>query len=198
MSLLNFVLIFTILIISIAPINFLLSTARQQLFMKGYREMKRSTQRRDKGIKQNRHDVYKHKGKLIEGTQCTTCGVVFSKGRWTWHFEGETSKQITCPACLRIKDRHPAGYIELSGDFFKTNQDEIINLVRNVEKSHKEEHPMQRIIQIRTRRNQATMVETTGVHLARRIGDSIARAYQGEYSFQYADNYNRIRIQWER
>jgi hypothetical protein len=154
--------------------------------------------RRDKGIKQERHDVYKHKGKLIEGTTCTTCGVAYSKGRWVWKYEGEPSKKITCPACRRIKDRHPAGYIELSGDFFKENQEEIINLVRNVEESHKAEHPMQRIICIRTKRDKSTLVETTGVHLARRIGDSISRAYQGEYSMQYADNYNRIRIQWER
>jgi NMD protein affecting ribosome stability and mRNA decay len=160
--------------------------------------MKRSTRRRDKGIKQQRHDVYKHKGKLIEGTVCTTCGVVHSKGRWTWNYEGETSKKIICPACRRIKDGYPAGFIELSGEFFKENNEEIINLVRNIEEQHKEEHPMQRIIRIRKRRNRATMVETTGVHLARRIGDSISRAYQGEYSFQYADNYNRIRIQWER
>ena len=160
--------------------------------------MKRSTQRRDKGIKQQRHDVYKHKGKLIEGTVCTTCNVAYSKGRWTWNYEGETIKQIICPACRRIKDGHPAGFIELSGEFFKENNEEIINLVRNIEEQHKEEHPMQRIIRIRKRRNRSTMVETTGVHLARRIGDSISRAYQGEYSFQYADNYNRIRIQWER
>lgn len=160
--------------------------------------MKRGLRRRDKGIKQKRHDVYKLKGKLNDGTICTTCKVVYSKGRWTWDYSGETSKQITCPACRRIKDSYPAGFIELSGQFFKDSREEIINLVRNVEQQAKAEHPMQRIIRIRKKRNKATMVETTSVHLARRIGDAIARAYQGEYSMTYADNYNRIRIQWER
>jgi hypothetical protein len=160
--------------------------------------MKRRTQRRDKGIKQERHDVYKHKGKLIEGTICTTCGVVFSKGRWVWDYKGETTKQITCPACRRIQDGHPAGFIELSGEFFDENREEIINLVRNIEESHKAEHPMQRVIRIHPKTGSTALIETTGVHLARRIGDSISRAYQGEYSFQYADNYNRIRVQWAR
>jgi NMD protein affecting ribosome stability and mRNA decay len=160
--------------------------------------MKQGMRRRDKGIKQQRHDVYKHRGKLNEGTLCTTCGVVFSKGRWVWNYEGETNKQITCPACQRIKDGYPAGFIELSGEFFEQNRQEIINLVRNLEEQHKQEHPMQRVMRISEEQNRPTMIETTEVNLARRIGDSISRAYQGEYSFQYADNYNRIRIQWVR
>lgn len=160
--------------------------------------MRQGMRRRDKGIKQRRHDVYKHRGKLTEGTLCTTCGVVFSKGRWIWNYQGETSKQITCPACQRIRDGYPAGFIELSGEFFDENREEIINLVRNIENQHKQEHPMQRIIRIQEQQAKTTMIETTEVNLARRIGDSISRAYQGEYSFQYADNYNRIRIQWKR
>lgn len=160
--------------------------------------MKQGMRRRDKGIKQKRHDVYKHRGKLTEGTTCTTCGVVFSKGRWVWEYDGETTKETTCPACRRIADGHPAGFIELSGSFFAANSEEIINLVRNIEDSHKAEHPMQRIMRIQPEGGSRTIIETTGVHLARRIGDSVSRAYQGEYSFQYADNYNRIRVQWER
>jgi NMD protein affecting ribosome stability and mRNA decay len=160
--------------------------------------MKGRTQRRDKGIKQERHDVYKPKGKLIEGSVCTTCGVAFSKGRWVWNYQGEPSKQIICPACRRIKDGHPAGFIDLSGDFFAENREEIINLVRNIENTHNAEHPMQRIMRIKPEAGSTATIETTGVHLARRIGDSISRAYQGEYSFTYADNYNRIRVQWAR
>lgn len=154
--------------------------------------------RRDKGIKRERHDVYKEKGKLTEGTVCTSCGVVFANGRWVWDYEGETTRETICPACRRIKDRYPAGFIKLRGEFFQANRDEIINLVRNQEELQKQAHPMQRIIRIIESRNQTTLIETTGVHIARRIGDAIARAYQGEYSFQYADNYNRIRILWER
>ena len=160
--------------------------------------MKQGMRRRDKGIKQKRHDVYKQRGKLNEGTICSTCGVVFSKGRWVWDYAGETDKQITCPACQRIKDGYPAGFIELSGEFFEENKEEILNLARNLEDLHKQEHPMQRIMRIRQQRDQTTLIETTEVNLARRIGDAISRAYQGEYSFQYADNYNRIRIQWVR
>lgn len=160
--------------------------------------MKRGMQRRDKGIKQRRHDVYKQRGKLSEGTICITCGVVFSKGRWVWNYGGETNKEITCPACQRIKDGYPAGFITLSGAFFDENREEILNLTRNIESQQKEEHPMQRIIRIREDRDGATQIETTEVNLARRIGDSISRAYQGKYSFQYADRYKRIRIQWVR
>lgn len=160
--------------------------------------MKRGFQRRDKGIKQRRHDTYKHREKLPEGTICTICGVVYAKGRWVWQYEGETTKETTCPACQRIRDRYPAGFITLSGEFFQENQEEIINLARNLEEQHKQAHPMQRIMRIHKKDSKTTLIETTGVHLARRIGDAISRAYQGEYSFQYADNYNRIRVEWQR
>ncbi|NIW41608.1 MAG: ATPase [candidate division Zixibacteria bacterium] len=160
--------------------------------------MKHGMRRRDKGIKQRRHDVYKQKGKLSEGTICSTCGVVFAQGRWVWNYDGETSKEITCPACQRIRDGYPAGFIDISGEFFDDNREEILNLARNLEELHKEEHPMQRIMRIRKNRDGITQIETTEVNLARRIGDAISRAYQGEYSFQYADNYKRIRIQWVR
>lgn len=160
--------------------------------------MKRGMKRRDKGIKQNRHDAYKHREKLPEGTKCTVCGVAYTKGRWVWQYDGEISKETICPACRRIRDRYPAGFIRMRGEFFQDNREEILNLVRNLEKQQKQAHPMQRIMRIEERPSGATRIETTGVHLARRIGDAVARAYQGEYSFQYAENLNRIRIEWER
>jgi len=39
---------------------------------------------------------------------------------------------------------------------------------------------------------------TTGVHIARRIGESLSRACQGDYSFQYGDAEKIIRVFWSR
>lgn len=139
-----------------------------------------------------------HREKFSEGTICSTCGVVFSKGRWVWDYEGETDREITCPACQRIQGRAPAGIIELRGAFFEDNREEILNLVRNLEEQHKASHPLQRLMNIEIQDDQSTLIETTGVQLARRIGDAISSAYQGKYEFQYADNDNLIRVQWER
>ena len=160
--------------------------------------MKRRTHRRDRRIRERRHDVYKVRGKLKDGTQCSKCGANYSKGRWTWDTPKEVKKEIICPACQRIQDGYPAGFIEIKGEFYSTRRDEFINLIRNIEKQQSQNHPMQRIIRINEKSSTFLEVETTGTHLARGIGEALSRAYQGEYSFHYADGYNRIRVYWER
>jgi hypothetical protein len=42
------------------------------------------------------------------------------------------------------------------------------------------------------------LVTTTGLHLARRLGEALARAYKGELSFRYADEEASIRVYWQR
>ena len=41
-----------------------------------------------------------------------------------------------------------------------------------------------------------TLVTTTGIHIARRIGDAMSRSYKGDYSFQYAEGDKSIRVYW--
>ena len=158
----------------------------------------RNTQinRKDKLIKEKRHDVYPKKGDWPDATTCTICGSVFTKGRWTWEkIQGGTT--ITCPACRRISENYPAGCIEIKGEFFNKRKEEILNLIQNVEKAEKEAHPLERIMRI-SPNSEHTLVTTTGIHVARRIGESLMRAYQGELSLQYADGEKRIRVYWSR
>jgi len=41
-------------------------------------------------------------------------------------------------------------------------------------------------------------VETTGVHLARRIGDALEDSYQGELELDYLKGQNKVRVSWQR
>ena len=43
-----------------------------------------------------------------------------------------------------------------------------------------------------------TLVTTTGIHLARRIGEALNNAYQGELDFAYGDGEKSIRLTWLR
>jgi hypothetical protein len=52
---------------------------------------------------------------------------------------------------------------------------------------------MERLIQV-VRDDNGTVVTTTGVHIARRIGDALARAYGGDYTVEYLDDEKRVRI----
>jgi NMD protein affecting ribosome stability and mRNA decay len=141
------------------------------------------------------HDAYRIKGKLAEPTACPQCGAVYHQGRWQWLKAPEGAHQHSCPACLRIHDRFPAGFLTLDGGFFATHHDEIMHLVRNVEKRERENHPLKRIMD--TEEKDGTMlVTTTEIHLAREIGEAIHHAYQGELEFHYNPEQNLLRVHW--
>ncbi len=151
--------------------------------------------RRDRLVKEKHHDTYRETKKRAEPTVCPGCNAVFTGGRWTWNEPLEEAVRDVCPACMRTADNFPAGYVELKGEFFAQRRDEIMNLVHNEEKQEKGEHPMERIMGIEAEGDQ-TLITTTGVHIARRIGESVARAYQGDLAFTYGDNEKSIRVQW--
>jgi len=158
---------------------------------------KSSYGRRDRLLKEKEHDVYRARVKLSDPALCPECGAAYVKGRWVWGEVPEEASRITCPACRRIADRLPAGWIELQGGFYSSHHDEIINLVQHVESREKSHHPMERIITIKEWRDKA-LITTTGIHIARGIGSALSRAYNGELNVRYLDEENSIQVRWSR
>lgn len=153
--------------------------------------------RRDRLIQEERHDNYREEKKWPEPTVCTECHAVFVGGRWTWNEPPSPANMVLCPACRRIAENYPAGFLEVKGSFFAEHKEEMLNLMRNEEQAEKGEHPLERVMDI-TETDQATLITTTGVHLARRIGNALSQAYKGDLSFTYGDEEKTIRVFWER
>lgn len=151
--------------------------------------------RHDNLFKERVHDAYKAKGKLKEPTVCKQCGAVFHQGRWQWITAPENADKAVCPACHRIHDSFPAGFVTLKGDFYQTHRAEIMHLVRNHEKRERFEHPLNRIMDIEETDN-STLITTTDIHLARGIGEALHHAYQGELDFHYNPEQNLLRVSW--
>src|SRR5215469_3047463 len=154
--------------------------------------------RQDRRIQERNHDPYKSKFKLVGPSVCPQCGAVFSGGRWQWaNSVAFDANQSTCQACRRIADRYPAGIVTLTGTFVPLHKDEILNLVRHLELLEKELHPLNRIMNIEDGRS-ALVVNTTDMHLARRIGEALRRAHKGELEIRYAEETSFVRVNWRR
>ncbi len=153
--------------------------------------------RRDRLVQEKEHDPYRETEKWPEPTVCTRCGALFTEGRWTWGEAPVDANKVVCPACQRVEDNYPAGFLELQGRFLVSHGREIRNLIRNEERQEKELHPMERIMMLEEDGDKI-VITTTGVHIARRIGEAVYRAYQGDLSFTYGDGDKTIRLTWSR
>ncbi len=143
------------------------------------------------------HDSYKAGRKLREPTRCPDCGAVFQNGRWIWGTAPAQAREERCPACHRIHDKFPSGFVTLKGAFLAEHRDEILRLMRNHEAKEKAEHPLQRIIAIVDNADGVT-VTTTDTHLARDLAQALHHAYKGELEFHYNREENLLRALWSR
>jgi hypothetical protein len=155
----------------------------------------RQISRRDSVFKERVHDFYKGREKLPEPALCSQCGAVFNDGHWQWRQAPANAHGATCPACHRIHDRFPAGFLTLRGDFFCLHREEIMRFVRNHEKHERAEHPLKRIMGV-VEKNETTLVTTTNILLARGIGELLHHAYQGGLKFHYNSEQNLLRVTW--
>jgi NMD protein affecting ribosome stability and mRNA decay len=141
-----------------------------------------------------RHDPYPTSH---ETTVCPDCGAVFEGGRWRWGAQPVNAVSRTCPACLRIEQHQPAGIVTLSGPAVAAHGAEMVRLARHQEDAERKEHPMNRIMAV-DETPERVVINTTDVHLARRIGEATRHAYHGELKIAYEEDGNFARVDWHR
>jgi len=139
-------------------------------------------------------DSNRRNDKPLEPTSCPGCGAAYLEGRWTWTAPPDDAHIELCPACQRIHDDLPAGYVTLKGDFVRAHRDEVLAVVRACATREK---PLQRIMGIA---DVAAGVEvaTTDAHLARGIAGALQGAFKGRVSIRFAKDENFLRATWER
>ncbi len=150
---------------------------------------------RDRIYDDPRHDPYQAKGKPAEPSVCRGCGTVFHHGRWTWDAAPEGAAAAECPACHRIRDKQPAGFVTLAGVGAPEERDALVHLVRHVEEHEKAEHPLHRIIAIAQDADEVR-VTTTDTHLPQRIGEAVRHARKGKLEIGYGHDEYVVRVRW--
>lgn len=142
-------------------------------------------------------DAYRTNGKMTEPAVCSECHAVFHEGRWQWASVPDSAHHVICPACNRVKDNAPAGFVILKGDFLIAHADEITRLIRHHAEHEHKEHPLKRIIAMDNSQD-VMSITTTDTHLARGIGEAVHHAYQGKLEVDHVAGENLVRVHWSR
>jgi hypothetical protein len=160
----------------------------------------RERERHDRLLREWQHDTYKSKLKLDEPAVCPGCGAFFHNGHWQWGEAPPHAHESTCPACHRIADHVPAGFVSVSGAFFVAHRGEIERLIHNVEQKQKAEHPLKRVIKTEALPDgeEGILVTLTDPHLAHDIGEALESAYKGRADFDYQKEEYIARVSWRR
>jgi len=146
-----------------------------------------------------RDDPYGWAGKPGAPSVCPQCHAVYHDGRWTWDAPpSEGAANLLCQACQRIRDDYPAGAVTLAGMFVAEHMDDLILLVHAQAEAEGKEHPLNRIMAITPTRPDRLEITTTDVHLPRRIGKALEKAYDGTLEERFAADEYYIRVSWRR
>ena len=153
--------------------------------------------RRIAGRAQDDHvlDPYQVRHKPPEPAACPRCSAIYHHGRWQWGERPAEARDALCPACRRVAENFPAGVVTLHGDFAGRRKEEIISLARNIEAAEKQEHPLNRIAGIAENAG-ALVINTTDIHLPRRIGEAVRRAFHGELELDFDEAGYFVRVDW--
>ena len=131
-----------------------------------------------------------------ENRTCRVCKASYRFGRWSWDEASGSSESAICPACRRIHRNDPAGLVDLHGDILAHRPEDIYRLIRATERSVREKHALERIMGV-TEPNGDWRILTTGVYLAKRIGEALQAEMQGHMSEDYAFGTKTIRVMWQ-
>jgi len=83
----------------------------------------------------------------------------------------------------------------LHGPFGRQQIEEMVHLVRHQEEAEKSEHPLNRIISI-DKNAEGIVVSTTDIHLPRRIGEAVKRAFHGTLDEHFDKGGYFVRVNW--
>ena len=142
-------------------------------------------------------DPYAARGVPFDPTVCPQRKAVFTDGAWRWMKAPSDAAIETCPACQRIRDDFPAGYITIKGEFFAQHKQEIIALLKTREAEAKSERPLQRIMAIDEKRHEIE-VKTTDSQIARTLAEALHSQWKGDLKLRYSRDENLLRAVWKK
>ncbi|MHB8495171.1 MAG: BCAM0308 family protein [Casimicrobiaceae bacterium] len=141
------------------------------------------------------HDPYQAAGKYKEPTVCPDCRAIFHAGHWQWGNAPDGAHQTRCPACRRIHEKLPAGWLTLGGAHFTAHRADVLARLHKVAAREREEHPLNRVMAIEEGPDEV-VVTTTDIHTPQRIAEALKRQHHGDFDVQYGHDEYSVRVHW--
>lgn len=137
---------------------------------------------------------------------CEECGAVYQKRRWvsaeiaaSANPERSHPIQITiCPACKQKREGVPNGFVYLQGAFLTAHHDEIKRLLKNEAERAAVDNLLAQIIGWERDKSGRLTITTTTVHLAKRLGQALEKAFDGEIRYDFSHENQMARVYWHR
>lgn len=143
------------------------------------------------------HDAYFHIGKPAAPAVCMDCHAVFQHGHWAWAKPPAGAADVLCPACQRVREQQPGGYLTLDAALTARERDDMVRLLRNTEHRESVDHAMERIMEVTTGED-TMLVTTTSPHLAQTLATAVERAFGGQAAYSFSRNEHLLRVLWQR
>ncbi len=141
--------------------------------------------------------LYQSTENLTAPLICGHCNAVFQNNGWQWLSAPIDSVLSRCPACTRVQQKTPAGYLSLLGNFAHDHRNEMLGLIHHIERREKATHPLKRIMWIEYQEDGVT-VTTTDIDLTRDIGNALLRAYKGDLDHHLNNAEEILYVRWFR
>jgi len=148
-------------------------------------------------------NVYHTEEGSPEPAICPGCTSFYLNKRWydavdRYLLEGhEPQREVTCPACRRMRDDVPEGVVTLSGQYLLEHEEEILNRIKNEAAKTRKKNPLARIMTIEQEADVMT-IRTTNLKLAEKLGRDIYKAHRGTLRYQWTADEDFLRVYWDR
>ena len=143
-------------------------------------------------------DPYAEAERPLNPAVCTDCGAIFKNGQWAWGTPSRDAVRTLCAACLRVRDRFPAGHVTLRGPWVDSHKAELCKLVADHEAQTNRERPLERVIGIDSGQHSGLTITTTGRHLARTLAHAVQDNFEGRLRVRFEADDNLVQAVWSR
>jgi NMD protein affecting ribosome stability and mRNA decay len=106
-------------------------------------------------------------------------------------------ERTMCPACRQVASGQFSGEVRVSGTFATAHRAEVERLIRNEVRRASEDNPLGRIVRLDPL-PEGFRVRTTTEHLAKRIGQSLHKAFRGKVRYRFSEENKFAHVTWRR